>query len=140
MRRYLIVANQTLTNPHLRNAVLARQMADDCEFHVIVPATRARGTLTWTEGQAVAHARGALEDVLAHFRSDGISAIGDVGDDNPVLAVRDALKQQHFDEIIISTLPPGASRWLKRDLPHRLAQHCALPVTHVTAPRMTAVH
>ena len=38
-----------------------------------------------------------------------------------------------FDEIILSTLPPGVSRWLKQDLPHRVERDFNLPVTHVIA-------
>ena len=39
------------------------------------------------------------------------------------------------DEIILSTLPPGISRWLKKDLPHRVEQRFALPVTTVISSR-----
>jgi hypothetical protein len=28
-------------------------------------------------------------------------------------------------------LPPGASRWLKQDLPHRVERSFSVPVTHV---------
>ncbi len=37
-----------------------------------------------------------------------------------MLAIGDALRDQLFDEIILSTLPPGLSRWLKMDLPSRV--------------------
>ena len=36
--------------------------------------------------------------------------------------------------MIISTLPPGLSRWIHQDLPHRLERRIALPVTHVITP------
>lgn len=42
-----------------------------------------------------------------------------------MLAARD------FDEVIVSTLPPGASRWLRLDLLHRVERRFDLPVTHV---------
>jgi hypothetical protein len=48
-----------------------------------------------------------------------------------MLAVGDVLRREEYDEIILSTLPPGASKWLKRDLPHKLARQYQLPVTHV---------
>jgi hypothetical protein len=133
MRRCLIVANQTLMSPQLREEVLRRRDAGDYDFHVVVPASHAHGTALWTEGQALAHARDALERALGHFRADGVDATGGVGDSDSVLAVNDVVTRQGVDEIIVSTLPPGASRWLKRDLPHRLERRFRLPVTHVAA-------
>jgi hypothetical protein len=36
-----------------------------------------------------------------------------------MLAIDDAIRDHGpFEEIILSTLPPGASRWLRLDLPH----------------------
>jgi hypothetical protein len=133
MRRCLIVANQTLMSPQLREEVLRRRDAGDYEFHVVVPATHTHGTGLWTEGQALAHARDALATALDHFRADGIDVTGEVGDADAVLAVNDVVTREGVDEIIVSTLPPGVSRWLKRDLPHRLERRFGIPVTHVTA-------
>ena len=61
MRRCLIIANQTLGGPHVINAVLARQAREPYEFHILVPATHEHGATMWTEGQAQAHAREALQ-------------------------------------------------------------------------------
>jgi hypothetical protein len=133
MRRCLIVANQTLGGPHLAAEILAREARGEYEFHVLVPATHAHGSSLWTEGQAIAHARVALAEALERLRDDGIDATGEVGDENPVLAVGDVFNRGTVDEIIVSTLPPGASKWLKRDLPHRLARRFGVPVTHVVA-------
>jgi hypothetical protein len=137
MRRCLVVANQTLTNPQLLAEVDARQAREPYEFHILVPASHHHGAASWTEGQAVAHARSALAAALQSFGDAGIPASGEVGDENPVLAVGDVLRRERIDEIIVSTLPPGVSRWLKRDLPHRLAQRYAIPVTHVVAPTIS---
>ena len=56
---------------------------------------------------------------------------GAVGDASPMLAIADALREQAFDEVILSTFPPSISRWVKLDLPQRVKRRFGLPVTHV---------
>jgi GABA permease len=132
MPRYLIVANRSLAGPALIEEVLARQAADDGSvFHVVVPATRIH--TGWSEGQAAAHARAALADASHRFAEAGVTVTGEVGDESPMLAVGDVLRREPFDELIVSTLPAGPSRWLKRDLPRRLEHEYELPVTHVVS-------
>jgi hypothetical protein len=132
MRRCLVVANQTLAGPHLLEAITARQVREPHEFHIVVPASHPHGGAAWTEGHARAHAQTVLRNALEYFGDAGIPATGEVGDENPVLAVGDVLRREPFDEIIVSTFPPGVSRWLKRDLPRRLERY-GRPVTHVVA-------
>lgn len=131
MRHYLVVANQTLGAEELEAKVRECMQASPCRFHIVVPATHPKDHVTWTEGQAHAIAERRLEKALARFRELGAEADGDVGDQNPVEAIRDALIAGKFDEIILSTLPSGPSRWLKADLPHRVERSFQLPVTHI---------
>jgi hypothetical protein len=131
MRRYLVVANQTLGGEPLvwRIRDLARRGA--CEFRLVVPATPPRDHV-WTEGEARATARVRLDAALARFAGLGVKAQGEVGDGNPMLAIQDVLRDHGpFDEIILSTLPRSLSKWLKVDLPHRAEAAFGLPVTHV---------
>ena len=132
IRTYLVVANQTLGGEHLVAKVRECMAAGPCRFHVVVPATPS-AEHTWTEGEAVALASDRLERALARFQELGADVGGEVGDKNPILAIQDALRNETFDEVILSTLPPGVSRWLKLDLPTRVAGHFSLPVTHVIA-------
>ena len=48
-----------------------------------------------------------------------------------MLAIADAMGHDHFDEVMLSTLPIGASRWLHLDLPTRVRRRYGVPVTHV---------
>lgn len=130
MTRYLVVANQTLGSEHLLDRVRECARAGPCRFHLVVPATHPMGA--WTEGKVKAVAQDRLDEALVRFRALGVTVDGEVGDTSPVLAVKDAMLGGTFDAIIVSTLPPGASRWLKQDLPHRLERASGLPVTHVT--------
>jgi hypothetical protein len=133
MRSYLIVANRTLTGPHLVAEVLTRSNAEPSRFHVVVPATPQGAHTNWTEGGAHAQAQLRLDRVLEGLREAGVDVTGEIGDESPMRAVGDVLNREHFDEIILSTLPPGVSKWLKRDLPHRLARQYGIPVAHVIA-------
>ncbi|MGH2662895.1 MAG: hypothetical protein ACRDH8_08815 [Actinomycetota bacterium] len=131
MRRYLVVANQTLGGQHLAEKVRACLAAGPSRFHVLVPATSPQDHVMWTEGEAIAMAQQRLERALDQFRHLGAEADGEVGDESPFEAIQDAVREQEFDELILSTLPAGLSRWLKQDLPHRVERALDLPVTHV---------
>jgi GABA permease len=135
-RRILVVANQTACGDELLGVIEARMRQGPCRFTLLVPATHTSEHGTWTEGSDRAVARQRMTEAMERFRGIGADlADGMVGDANPVRAIDDALIEQPHDEIILSTLPPGASRWLKLDLPRRVEQRFALPVTTVISQR-----
>jgi hypothetical protein len=136
MRSYLIVGNQTLMGPELDDAIAARVApGDPPDIHVVVPATPRPGAFTWNEDEATADAQGRLDAMLEHLKGLGLSATGEVGYRDPVEAARDALRSHPADEIILSTLPTGISRWLGQDVPSRLKSAVGVPVVVVTAER-----
>jgi hypothetical protein len=131
MRRYLVVANQTLAGEPLVSRIRELSRAGPCSFFLLVPATPPRDH-PWTEGEARGAARTRLEEARVRLSGLGVEVEGEVGDANPMLAIADALRDHGpFVEIILSTLPPGMSKWLKLDLPHRVAASFGLPMTHV---------
>jgi hypothetical protein len=131
-KKILIVANQTAGGAHLREIVRARHDSGPASFTLLVPAAHPRGGLTWTEGEAVALAEWRMNEALKGLREAGATIEGRVGDPRPYDAISDVLLEEKFDEVILSTLPPGASRWLKQDLPARVERSFDIPVTHVT--------
>ena len=131
MKRVLIVANRTLCGEHLMDEVRRHMSEGECEFHVVVPASHPGGG-SWSEGGAQAAARERLDEVLPRLEALGAKVTGEVGDPNPVLAVNDCVIANRYDEMIVSTLPPGASSWLHADAVHRLRRRFPnIPVTHV---------
>jgi hypothetical protein len=134
MRRYVVVGSQTLGSARLLRELRARQADGPCEFHIVVPAANPHVHAFWTEGEARAVAQARLEAALGQLGAEGIEAVGSVGDANPADAVADLLLHEEFDAVIVSTLPPGLSRWIHLDLPRRIERRVALPVSLVITP------
>jgi len=134
MRRYLVVGNQTLRSARLLRELRTLDASGPSSFHLVVPAANPHVHAFWTEGEAHAVARERLDEAVAHLGEQGITATGHVGDANPIDAVADALRREPFDAVIMSTLPPGLSRWIHQDLPRRLERRVAVPVRHVVTP------
>jgi hypothetical protein len=132
MSMALVVANQTLPSAALAEAIRDRIQAGTDAIHVVVPATPPVGHgFTWDEEQGRQEAELRLATFLDQLRSSGVTASGEVGDRDPISAVRDALRGREVDEILLSTLPPGISRWLGQDVPSRLRGAVDVPVTVV---------
>jgi len=138
-RQILVVANQTACGDELLELVKTRMSSDPCHFTLLVPATPPHEHATWTEGEAHSIAHRRMDEALARFRAEGAAADGIVGDANPVRAIDDVMINRTFDEIILSTLPSGVSRWLKLDLPHRVEQRFEVPVTTLISERQPTV-
>jgi polyisoprenoid-binding protein YceI len=136
MVRYLVVGNQTLRSEALLACLRQLREKRGGAFHVVVPASHPASAWTWTEGGDRAAAEVRLKEFLAELQAEGFEISGEVGDPNPVSAIGQVLLREpgSFDEIILSTLPPGLSRWLGQDVPHRVQRAFRLPVTQVVAP------
>jgi GABA permease len=135
MRSYLVVGNQTLDSPELTQAIAERMAAEPSTFHVVVPATPMQRGLTWDEDEARAIASVRLNEAMTRLRATGAQVTGEIGHRDPIEATEDALRGREIDEILLSTLPAGVSRWLGQDVPTRLKGSVLVPVTVVTTQR-----
>jgi hypothetical protein len=117
----LVVANVTATSDELLAALRERADRGDCRFTLLMPRD---GT----------DAAARLELALEAWRAAGLENVsGRTGDSDPVVASMEAWDPMRFDEIIVSTLPTGSSRWMGIDLPRRLAKLTSVPVHHVVS-------
>jgi hypothetical protein len=131
VHRYLVVANQTLGGEPLFGTIRELARAGPSAFYVVVPATPPKDHV-WTEDEAVTIAASRLRSALERMAALGLEADGQVGDGSPILAIEDAIREQGpFEAMVLSTLPPRLSRWLRLDLPHRVESAFALRVIHV---------
>lgn len=123
----LIVANRTAATRALLDATHARASEGPCSFTLLVPQFGGEGQSGEDE------ARKTLELAIPLLEeAAGGPVAGLIGPDDALLAVERALVREHFDEVIISTLPERVSHWLKRDLPTKV-ERLGIPVTVVRA-------
>ena len=122
----LVVANVTAASDELLAALKGRVERGTCAFTLLVPATGGGKAARET-------ARARLGEALDRMRGADLEVEGMVGDADPVIAVHEVWDPRRFDEIVISTLPTGASRWLAVDLPHRVEKFTGVQVEHVVA-------
>ncbi|MGI9614542.1 MAG: dodecin family protein [Acidimicrobiales bacterium] len=153
VKRYLIVANETLAKDQVPRLVAERAAQGPSEFHILVPATRSKETRQLTamagdplSGYAVTDVVG-LDDAIARDRAEAAARLttftdklaeqavdftSEVGGPDPFQAILQVMLRSSFDEVIISTLPSAVSRWLRIDLPSRVRRAYSIPVVVVT--------
>lgn len=131
--RVLVVAHKTAATQPLLDAVRERAQRGSCVFTLLVPhTTHGLHQVVDPEDQGASEAQTVLDRALPTLSAAaGTPVEGVVGDADPLAAVHDALNLRGFDEVIVSTLSPRVSRWLKLDLPSKVAG-MGLPVTTVT--------
>lgn len=121
----LVVANLTAASEELLAALRERADQNACRFTLLVPRSG-------PESAAL------LEEALSAMRAAGLPKVeGYMGDRDPIVAVMEIWDPRKFDEIVVSTLPTGVSRWLEIALPRRLERLTSVNVRHVVAqPRV----
>jgi hypothetical protein len=129
MARILVVANKTAESPDLLEALKAK--GTEHEYVLVVPASGGVLEKAADPDAAREHTQPHLEAALEKWRAEGLKVEGSIGDSDPIAAVQDANNFGHFDEVVISTLPLHASKWVKLDLPSKAGRATGLPVTHV---------
>jgi GABA permease len=131
-RRILVVANETCAARGLSDEIRYRARGYDADVLVVAPALSSH-VRYWTSDVDGARdaARARLDSSLAALAAAGVCARGEVGDEDPLQAIEDALRTFGADEIVISTHPPGRSNWLEKNVVARAREHFELPITHV---------
>ena len=129
-----MIANRTCPCPTLVDEVARRATDTSAGVLVVAPALNSR-LRHWVSDvdDAVAEARDRVGLAVAELRERGVSARGEVGDSNPLLAIADALASFPASEIVIATHPEGQSNWLERGLIENASARFDLPITHLVS-------
>jgi hypothetical protein len=141
--RYLLVANETAESQEMLHVVSEINADDpDAEFEILIPATplnllqQFEGTAKSARGLAARRA----QSTRLHLESLGILVRSTrVGNWDPYAAIEEEFENEKYEAIVLSTLPPGVSRWLRMDLPSRVARrHPEVRLIHVVSRSATS--
>ena len=132
--RVLVVAHRTAATPALLETVRERAAAGPATFTLLVPKpVHGLDRLADPEDVSFDEAQDTLDLALPLLEeAAGGPVEGVIGVPDPLAAIEDAVNTGDYDQVILSTLPHRVSRWLRLDLPSKVAG-LGLPVTTVTA-------
>ena len=76
-----------------------------------------------------------LTEVVERLEAVAAEVTGELGPADPVDAVTQALAAGSYDEVVVATPSPGASKLVGQDLDQRMSRAVDVPLTTVHAPR-----
>jgi hypothetical protein len=130
-KRILVVANETVAGRALIDAVKRHAGGGGVEVHVVCPQNAPKHGYVIYDEHVREAAENRLKMTLAQLREAGIQASGEVMDPDPYSAAMDALGEQEYDAIIVSTHPETRSGWLRQGLVDRIRRATRRQVEHV---------
>ncbi len=117
----LVLANRTVDAQQLMGALEERATNGPVAVTLLVP-TR------FDDRDA---ARERMSAAVARLLAAGMEAEGRLGPEEPMTAIAEEYDNARYDEIIVSTLAEGESRWLAQGLPGRVQRLTGAVVHHV---------
>lgn len=120
----LVLANRTALSAGLEAALRAQAQKAPTMFTLVVPIGRS------------ADAQRQAQEIAEQLTAGGLEVRGLAGDTDPLRAVVEVWNPAEFDEIIVSTLPASASRWMRASLPAQIGRYTGALVHHVEAREM----
>jgi len=112
-RRVLIVAHKSVATPSLVDEVRARVAAGPCRLALLIPDASDPEVAAWTLRKA--------RQMISKAVGVPVEGIVSEGED-PYAGIAAALREDDYDEVLISTLPEVGSQWLRDDLPARVRE------------------
>ncbi|HYO39549.1 MAG TPA: amino acid permease [Nocardioidaceae bacterium] len=136
-QRIVVLANQTIAEDELHDALERIEGSDRAEYFVVVPANpvdtgqaeREGAAFVWQATTEAAQRR--LDVTLEALRSRGLTVDGALGDYRPMVALDSAMTQFRPDHVVIATQPEERSTWLRHGVVADARARYDVPVQHV---------
>ena len=132
-----MLANQTMVDDELHDALERIEGSDRATYLVVVPANpvdtgqadREGAAFVWEATAAAAQER--LDATLEELRGRGLTVEGELGDYRPLVALDKAVREFGPDHVVISTQPEERSTWLRHGVVADARERYDVPVQHV---------
>ena len=134
-RRVLALVSEPVSGAALKQ-VIGRDRAEAAEVLVVAPALNSPLRF-WTSDsdEAIARAEEVAQESAERMEEEGVDAVGDTGESDPLLALQDALQTFDADEIVLFTHPEGQRNWGEEGVVEEAERRFELPVHHLLVER-----
>lgn len=134
-RKILALVSEPVSGDALKEAV-GRDNAEGAEVLVVAPAlnSRTRFWLSDVDG-AIARAAETQAKTVERMEDEGVNAVGDTGESDPLLAIADALQTFPADQIVLFTHACGDRNWAEEGLVDEVRERFDSDVEHLVIER-----
>jgi hypothetical protein len=130
-KKILALVAEPISADVLRSAV-GEGEADSAEVLVVAPALNTKKRFFLADPDpAIERAEAVQEETVERLGEEGIDAAGDTGEEDPLLALQDALVTYDADEIVLFTHAGGKRNWLEDGLVEQAKERFDPPVRHM---------
>jgi hypothetical protein len=135
-KRVLIITNEFVADPTGVPDVIQKQVREAEHVRVVAPALTSR-LHSWVSDIDAEYreADERMRMLVTGIGSAGPAISGQVGDEDPLQAVADALVEFPADALILGVHPSDDTNWRERRFSKKVRDRFGLPVTEVTLDR-----
>jgi hypothetical protein len=129
-KRALVVVNEKISGAELRGSLLDHLGADTAEVFVVAPALADSGLkhIMGDVDDAVEPARERLQATLGELREAGIDARGEVGDSDPVQAIKDEIVKFEPEQVLVVAHRDEEGAFAEKGLLEQAERDIEIPV------------
>jgi GABA permease len=130
-KKILALVSEPIDADTLRSAI-GTDAADNAEVLVVAPALNTKRRFFLADPDpAIARAEQVQEETVERLVEEGVDAAGGTGEEDPLLALQDALVTYDADEIVLFTHASGKRNWLEDGLVEQATERFDAPVRHM---------
>jgi nucleotide-binding universal stress UspA family protein len=128
--KLLVLTAEPISADVLREA--AGDEADDAEVMVVSPALTDSPLRFWVSDAdaAIEHAESTVEETVERLDEEGVDAVGDTGESDPMQALEDALATFDADRVVVFTHPEAERDYLEEGFVEEAEHRLGVPVIH----------